>query len=207
MSPFSSVDNSGRGRGAGEPGGITLSGSAWHTETCHNCNGAGQKRCWTCAGKSYNTCDGCLGSGQLRCYLNLNITWTNHRDECILNNNDNIIPRDRLKLSTGSLLADQIGDRLKPLQCNHIHVDGATNQQQYLNETNQLYLASKKLLEKHNRTYKQEKLLKQRHKVTLIECYVINYEWKQRRGQFVIYGDERKVYIAKYPFKSLCSIT
>lgn len=202
-SAFSQIDKGSRGRGAGEPGGITLSGSAWVSDTCHNCHGAGQKRCWVCAGKSYNHCPGCLGSGQLRCYLNLCITWANHRDESTLNNSDNIVPKDRLKLSTGLLLADEIGDRLKPLKCDHL--DGATGQR--LNETNQLFLASKKLLEKHNQTYKQEKLLQQRHRVTQIECYVINYEWKQRRGHFVIYGDERKVYIAKYPFKSLCSIT
>lgn len=202
-SAFSQVDSGARGRGAGEPGGITLSGSAWVSDTCHNCHGAGQKRCWACAGKSYNHCHGCLGSGQLRCYLNLSITWANHRDESTLNNSDNIVPKDRLKLSTGLLLADEIGDRLKPLKCDHI--DGATGQR--LDETNQLFLASKRLLEKHNQTYKQEKLLQQRHRVTQIECYVINYEWKQRRGHFVIHGDERKVYIAKYPFKSLCSIT
>jgi len=47
----------------------------------------------------------------------------------------------------------------------------------------------------------------QRHKVTQIKAHVVGYEWKQRRGHFVIYGDESKVYIAKYPFKSICNIS
>jgi len=43
--------------------------------------------------------------------------------------------------------------------------------------------------------------------VTQIKAHVVGYEWKQRRGHFVIYGDESKVYIAKYPFKSICNIS
>lgn len=151
-----------RGKGVGEPGGITSSGasntfgSAWVTESCHFCHGAGQKRCLMCAGKSYNHCAGCLGSGQLRCFLNLNITWINHRDEIILNNSDNIIPKDRLRLCSGLMLVHEISENLLPLNC--ATIDGATGR---IEETNQLSSVSKKLLDKHKQTYRQERLIKQ----------------------------------------------
>lgn len=149
---------------ANEPGGITssgansTSGSAWVTESCHFCHGAGQKRCLMCAGRSYNVCQGCLGAGQLRCYLNLNITWINHREESILNNSDNIIPRERLRLCNGLLLADEVGDssNLSPLRLSR--VDGATGRP---DELNQLNLVSKKLIDKHKQTYNKERLIKQ----------------------------------------------
>lgn len=203
-------DSDGRGRygeqaaSAGSSSGLgsSATGSAWVTESCHFCHGAGQKRCWVCAGKSYNHCLGCAGAGKLRCYLTINITWLNHRDEIILNNSDNIIPRDRLRLCSGLLLADETDDQLRPL--NKQHIDGATGR---VEETNQLHAASRKLLDKHYRAYKGERLIKQNQRLTQIQCHVVGYEWKRRRGQFVIYGNEKKVYIAKYPFKSICSIT
>lgn len=149
-------------RNYGEPGGITNGtggGSglgSWTTESCHNCHGAGQKRCWVCAGKSYNHCSACLGTGKLRCFLQLIVTWINHRDESLLNNSDNIIPKDRLRLCSGLLLADEIGDKLEPLSRQRI--DGATG---CFEESNQLQLASRKLLEKHRANYHQERLIKQ----------------------------------------------
>lgn len=159
----SSITSSSRMKG-NEPGGITNNGggisssfgSAWVTESCHFCHGAGQKRCLMCAGKSYNHCAGCLGSGQLRCYLNLNITWINHRDEIILNNSDNIIPKERLHLCSGIMLLDEINEALAPLSFESI--DGATGR---IEETNQLHIVSKKLLDKHKQTYRQERLIKQ----------------------------------------------
>jgi len=302
-----------------EPGGISQTGGAsgWQSESCQFCHGAGQKRCWICAGRAYQTCTACAGTGQLRCFLNLNVSWLNHRDESVLNNSDNIIPRDRLKLSSGLLLLDQTAARLQPLessfslyaadlllssaggaqapraghspgphrelseaqfaapppegatsapaaahhcaqsaglqsaqcaqsagaQCaqsagpqatqsagtqsgatlastpsstfnSNSNSTSATPTQAHLSqlikatELNQLHSASTKLLERHQQAHaKQERLLRQRHRITQIECFVVNWEWKRRRGHFVIYGDERKVYIAKYPFKSICSIT
>ena len=200
-----------------EPGGVTQSAGAasgWQAESCHFCHGAGQKRCWICAGRAYNSCLACAATGQLRCSLSVNITWLNHRDESILNNADSIIPRDRLRLSSGLLLADQIGLQLDPLSlppgvASQISppAAAAAGCTSPASQTDQLRLTSLRMLERHARSYRAERLIKQRHKVTQIECFVVQWEWKRRRGHFVIYGDERKVYIAKYPFKSICNIT
>lgn len=181
-----------------------LRASAWITESCHFCHGAGQKRCWVCAGKSYNHCPGCSGSGQLRCYLNLHIIFLNHRDEIILNNSDSVIPRDRLRLCKGQLLLDQTENHLEPLA--EQQLPNPTSELSKLNEADQLKTTSLKMLEKHYQTYRNERLVKQRHRLTLIESHIIGYEWKKVRGSFVTYGDEGKVYIAKYPFKSICNI-
>lgn len=160
---FLSSSSSNSKRNYGEPGGITGGSgngggglSAWTTESCHFCHGAGQKRCWICAGKSYNYCAACLGSGKLRCYLQLIVTWINHRDETSINNSDNIIPKERLRLCSGLLLADEIGDKLEAL--NRQRIDGATGR---FEESNQLHLASKKLLDKHKTAYRQERFIKQ----------------------------------------------
>ena len=148
------------GRRPEERGGISGSssgqGTAWLTESCHFCHGAGQKRCWVCAGKSYNHCLACSGLGQLRCYLNLTVTWINHRDESILNNSDNIIPRERLRLSSGLVIADETGNRLSALA--RARIDGATGR---VEDANQLHLASRKLLDKHAQLYRSERLIKQ----------------------------------------------
>lgn len=135
------------------------SNSAWSstTESCHFCHGAGQKRCWVCAGKSYNHCSACAGAGRLRCYLNLNITWLNHRDECILNNSDSIIPRDRLRLCSGLQILDETGEpQLRPLDRGRL--DGATK---HLDEVEHLRAASKRLRDKHRHAYRDERFLKQ----------------------------------------------
>lgn len=201
--------------------GFSNSLGGWSTESCSTCHGAGQKRCWVCAGKSYNNCPGCIGTGSLRCFLTLTVSWLNHCDDVIINNSDQIIPKERLRICSGLLLVDQVEDRLKPLKSTTLAAAKGDDdsllcrpnqlQQQQLNEgcraeAEQLHLASKHLLEKHRNTYKCEKFLKQRHKVTQIECHIVSYEWKQRYGQFVIYGEERKVYIGKYPFKSFCNL-
>lgn len=192
----------------------------WNTESCATCHGAGQKRCWACAGRGFNNCPACAGAINLRCFLTLTVSWISHRDNVIINNSDQIIPKERLRVCSGLLLVDQIEDRLGPLELDlSVGVAGAENGcdanctankeaqcDSWRAEAEQLQVVSKQLLEKHRHAYRSEKLLKQRHKVTKIECHVVSYEWKQRRGQFVIYGEERKVYIGKYPFKSLCNI-
>lgn len=188
--------------------------SGWFQESCSTCHGSGQKRCWVCAGKSYNNCPGCAGLGSLRCFLKLTVSWLSHCDDVIINNSDQIIPKERLRVCSGLLLVDQVEDRLKPL--NLVSETSSQQQQQPQQqrrpdssqraEAEQLQLASKQMLDKHRNAYKNEKFLKQRHKVTQIECHIVSYEWKQRHGQFVIYGEERKVYIGKYPFKSFCNL-
>lgn len=101
------------GGGASSSGRRCMDNSAsWQVEPCSYCRGSGQKRCWICAGRSYNTCQACAGAGQLRCYMRLIVTWLTHRDEQIINNSDNVIPRDRLKLSIGKTLLDETRDEV-----------------------------------------------------------------------------------------------
>lgn len=238
-------------RSYGEPGGITSSSgtsssgggflsssSAWATESCHLCHGAGQKRCWICSGRAYIACQACHGSGKLRCYLNMVVTWINHRDEFLLNLDDNVIPKDRLKLSSGLCIAQEEADQLRPIS--ELKVESAlrklrppearghftsvaadADEGTTLNSNNAnniranfsrdsilLNANSRKLLERHQSQHlQQERLVRQRHRVVKIECFIVRYELKKRSGHFVIYGDERKIYIAKYPFKSICNIT
>lgn len=238
--------------GGGITGATASHASPWQTESCSYCHGAGQKRCWTCAGRAYLTCTGCAGAGQVRCYLQLSITWLNHRDELLLNNNDSILPRDRLRLASGYLLIDEIGSpRLSPLNEKdvlsklelpatdgatdlvpevHNHTDKAASYK--YNSTNlgsttsnsrsghqrnskndplqqvaAIQAASARMIERHKTSFKGERFIKQRQKLTQIECFIVRYDWKRRQGHFVIYGNERKVYIGKYPFKSICNIT
>lgn len=204
-SPFYSSEYNSRRDNSDYEASSGLKATAWLTESCHFCHGAGQKRCWICAGKSYNHCPGCLGSGQLRCYLNLHVSFINHRDEGFLNNPDSIIPKDRLRLCKGRVLMDEVKDHLNPMD--NFNIPEFSGKQSNADETNQLRETSRNMIEKHYQTYRNERLIKQKHRLTLIECHIVGYEWRKRKGNFVIYGDERKVYIAKYPFKSICNIT
>lgn len=225
----SSSANADSKRFYGEPGGITggsgstahplssgSSSSGWATESCHFCHGAGQKRCWICSGRAHVQCQLCAGSGQLRCYLRLIVTWLNHKDEFTLNDEDNVIPKERLRLSSRLIILDETSDKLEA-GLDRARLDGVLvrNQQAEVGGTQPptrdstlLDLGSRKLLERHRAQFEQqERLVKQRQRVTKVDCFIVNYEWKRRKGHFVIYGDERKVYIAKYPFKSICNIT
>lgn len=233
--------SSGSVSGGGGGGSSASAASAgWLAESCHFCHGAGQKRCWVCAGRAYTPCQACAGACQLRCYLGLTYTWLNHRDEAVLNNDDAIIPRERLRLAQGELLLDEQARSLEPLgrarllactpdaaatatatattdiHSNLISTADATappppnksHAHVAEPEAQLVCAASKRLIDKHAQAYaKQERMLQQRHTVQRVTCHLVHYEWKQRRGHFVVYGNDRKLYIAKYPFKSICNIT
>lgn len=86
------------------------SSSSYQIDSCSYCHGSGQKRCWICAGRSFTTCTACQGVGQLRCFMRIVATWQTLKDEAIINNTDNVIPRERIRLSSGKTLVDNISD-------------------------------------------------------------------------------------------------
>ncbi|GIY72491.1 protein SSUH2 [Caerostris extrusa] len=52
-------------------------------EMCDSCNGTGFDRCFTCSGTGQVKCKTCDGKGSLKGFVELTISWTNHKDDYI----------------------------------------------------------------------------------------------------------------------------
>ena len=59
--------------------------------------------------------------------------------------------------------------------------------------------ASSMLVNKHENTFADQRIVRQRHQVRIVPVTHIFYEWKNRPYSFYIYGYENKVYLQKYP--------
>lgn len=83
------------------------------SETCHHCHGGGKRRCLKCKGTGFIICQGCRGQAKVRCYMKLSIVLNNHKKESIINNdNETIIPDDRLKLASGCKIFEQTAPKV-----------------------------------------------------------------------------------------------
>ncbi|GIX85838.1 protein SSUH2 [Caerostris extrusa] len=52
-------------------------------------------------------------------------------------------------------------------------------------------MASVQLIKYHAKQYKDEKVLKQRHRVCIIPIASVRYQWKKHEGLFYVYGNEK----------------
>lgn len=182
------------------------SDSPWIIKTCHFCHGIGQNRCTKCGGKSHAKCELCQGSGNLRSYLNLDTIISDNSDDQVITNPD-LVPTKLLRLCTGQLLFEQSASRLKPLNLgDKDSLAGENGKQDCETIMENVRLASRKLLKNHHKMHRDKLMIRQRHSLVRIDCYLVRYQWRRKSGQFVIYGNERKIFIDKYPFKSCCNI-
>lgn len=180
--------------------------SPWLAEACQTCNGYGKMRCSDCHGRSRQTCRQCQGSGSLKYFLNLKIIRNDHCDRKIINNLEPKLTANLLQLCDSDTLLEDSGVRLIPLKMGSRKVEISGPNVDISELEGKIFETSRKLLEKHKRIYPEGLMLKQRHKLSRINCYIVKYDWKQKEGQFVIYGNDRSVYIDEYPFRGLCGM-
>lgn len=182
---------------------ISLS-SPWLSESCHSCHGGGQQRCLDCSGRSSVSCKPCNGTGSLRCFLNLDIIRCKHFDFKTINNNDGdqtlLIPENKLRSSSGTVIADFCGAQLAPM------FDGRINESMDEETSEKIKEISRKLLKKHDRVHTDELIIEQRHKLIQFECFVVTYSYKNKIKTFIIYGKEQRVQLSDFPFRSICNI-
>lgn len=189
------------------PSGNPPNGSecAWISKTCYLCHGVGQNRCTKCSGKSHSKCELCQGSGSLRSYLNLDTIISEHADDELIANRE-LVPGKLLRLCTGHLLLEQSASRLNPLKLTDRDSLATERPQDCEAIMENIRLASRKLLKNHDKLHRDKLMIRQRQSLARVDCYLVRYQWRSKSGQFVIYGNERKVFIDKYPFKSCCNI-
>lgn len=154
-------------------------------ETCNHCNGNGRTRCSKCNGTGQIKCKTCDCKGSLKCYVKLTATWKNHKDDFIVEHSN--MPDELIRDVTGDIAFEEQYPRVWPV--NHF--------QPNINE------ASNQLIQKHSQAFQLERILQQRHRVRIIPVAEVKYSWKDKNGEFYVYGFENKVYFPDYP-QSCC---
>ncbi|XP_067120458.1 protein SSUH2 homolog [Centruroides vittatus] len=154
-------------------------------DTCNHCNGSGRHRCNKCNGTGLVKCRTCSGKGSLKCYVKLTATWKNHVDDFIVEQTS--LPDQLIRDVTGHVAFEEQQLRVWPINHFQPSINDASNQ----------------LVQKHNQAFQMERILQQRHKVRIVPVAEVKYNWKDRSGQFFVYGFENKVYFPDYP-QSCC---
>ncbi|CAL1270478.1 unnamed protein product [Larinioides sclopetarius] len=155
---------------------------------CVKCDGSGERTCWDCNGDEDVDCRVCGGSGEMKTYTQLLVVWCNHVDDYIVEKGSSL-KGHRLRCATGVTVCEEEGLTLMPLT--HFPITAVS-------------LASVELIKRHAKKYKDEKVLKQRHRVFIIPVATVRYQWKKHEGTFYVYGNERLVHFPDYPQKCYC---
>ncbi|XP_042896179.1 protein SSUH2 homolog isoform X2 [Parasteatoda tepidariorum] len=166
---------------------ITLTTGS-ETKDCLQCTGTGQRKCWKCSGEGMAMCKTCSGTGQIKCYLRVTIKWMNHLDDHVVEKVA-ALSGDRIRTASGDIVCQEEGNSLLPLT----HFPDTT-----------VNMASVQLLQKHESSFPSEKVLKQRHRVSIVPVSSVNYSWRRHEGLFYVYGYERRVYAPDYPHVCAC---
>ncbi|XP_055943699.1 protein SSUH2 homolog isoform X2 [Argiope bruennichi] len=158
------------------------------TKDCLHCTGSGQRKCWKCGGEGMAVCKVCSGTGQIRCFIRLTIKWSNHMDDHVVERVSNL-DDDKIRNVSGEIVCQEEETTVLPLT----HFPDMT-----------VSMASAQLLQNHASSFPEEKVLKQRHKVSIVPVTSVRYKWKNREGLFHIYGFEQRVYAPDYPQTCCC---
>ncbi|XP_055945870.1 protein SSUH2 homolog isoform X2 [Argiope bruennichi] len=155
---------------------------------CIKCDGSGERTCWDCNGDEDVDCKVCGGAGEMKTYTRLLVIWCNHVDDYIVEKGS-ALKGHRLRLATGINVCEEEDLTLMPLT--HFPITAVS-------------MASVELIKRHAKKYKDEKVLKQRHRVFIIPVATVRYQWKKHEGTFYVYGNERLVHFPDYPQKCCC---
>ncbi|GIY31578.1 protein SSUH2 [Caerostris darwini] len=155
---------------------------------CVKCQGSGERTCWVCNGDEEVGCKTCGGAGEMKSYIRLLVIWDNHVDDYIVEKGT-ALRAHRIRCVSGINVCEEEGVTLLPLT----HFPNST-----------VTMASVQLIKYHAKQYKDEKVLKQRHRVSIIPIASVRYQWKKHEGLFYVYGNERCVYVPDYPQKCCC---
>ncbi|XP_067119626.1 protein SSUH2 homolog [Centruroides vittatus] len=152
------------------------------SEKCQQCLGTGKKKCWKCNGESLLICKLCQGSGQIKCYIQLIVSWINHKGEEI--SEEPTISKEKLRTVSGQIIFQEEQTNVWPIL--HFHNEAVNR-------------SSEKLINTHKNIFSNEKCLMQRHQVKTIPITTVNYIWRRESGFFTIYGLEKVIYAPHFP--------
>ncbi|KAG8184819.1 hypothetical protein JTE90_004917 [Oedothorax gibbosus] len=153
---------------------------------CVKCQGSGERTCWQCNGDEDVRCKTCSGAGEMKSYLRLLVIWTNHVNDYIVEKGS-ALKAHRLRRVTGKILTQEEGPKVLPLT----HFPNSA-----------VRAASVQLIQHH--AFADEKVLKQRQRLSIIPVAAVRYRWTNHEGLFHVYGNEHCVYVPDYPQKCCC---
>lgn len=152
--------------------------------TCRTCSGTGRKGCVSCSSSGKVKCRRCEGSGKVLQFVEMLVTWQVTTDNFVSSPPSYGLTDRQVMQATGSLLLDDLDERVKPLQ-------------DFPDE--KVERASYDAIRKNSSVTKR--ILKQRQSVRGIPLFSVSYAMEGKgRGQFVIFGEgERQVHFPNYP--------
>jgi len=161
--------------------------------TVHTEEGPVQQRCWVCGGDGKVKCGRCLGKGKIQCptckgwkqmkiYTVLKVKFKNHKSEYIYEKTD--MPDELIKKVSGESAFTQELDLVWPITDYPV---------------NEINVNSQEMIKKHEDKYKEQRFLKQRQNLIAVPVTQVDYKFDDKKDEFYVYGNERKVYCEKYP--------
>ncbi|GBM60969.1 Protein SSUH2 [Araneus ventricosus] len=150
---------------------------------CRGCDGSGKRSCMECLFKGgMLECKTCKGNGKMMYEKQLIISRKVHADDFISYSSN--LPANLIQDADGQELLSESGNRVEP-------ISSALNRA--INEV------SSALIVKHNQTLTDEKIIAQRHSLRAVPYTKVSYTWRNKKGEFYIYGLQKKVYFQEYP--------
>ncbi len=175
--------------------GRTTTRTETYTESCGRCGGDGRVTCSTCGGTGVVTCSTCNGARRLRQFKNLNIVWTNHVSEEVIEKSD--LPDELVSGAQGTVLLKEEEDRVSEMP------EGAGGPFRGTTRVNtEVHRAANRLLRSH-RFPQSETLHRQRLVVRGVPVHEAHYAWGKETRRFWVFGLEEQVYAPSYPLSIL----
>lgn len=151
-------------------------------QMCHHCHGDGRERCHTCGGDGRITCDECDGYRNIKSYIQLTVTFTNHKVDHIIERSD--MPDELVRHVSGDIIFEQVLPQVWPITAYPVPE---------INDN------SVRLVNQHKGAFPNERQLQQRQQLRAVPVTEAHYEWNDVKTRFWVYGLEKKVEAPDYP--------
>ncbi|KAG5836579.1 protein SSUH2 homolog [Anguilla anguilla] len=160
-------------------------------DQCNHCNGRGRENCSACHGHGSKECDACRGKRQLHVYIQLNVKWTNNKDDFVVEQSSGL-KVENLNSVSGKELFKDTQYLVFPVMG---FPDPAVGQ------------AAERLVREHQNKYSQSaRILQQRQTIELIPITKVTYKWKGGTHTYFVYGNEFLVSTEDYPATCCCTV-
>ncbi|KAI1308954.1 Protein SSUH2 -like protein [Halotydeus destructor] len=162
-----------------------------YTRTCFTCQGRGRVNCTWCYGRGrcmqchgYATvvCTTCRGTLYTKHFVQMFTTWTVRTLETVANTTG--LPERKVNKADGYVVAQQRAPRVNKLTNFPSSVICETSSQ---------------LIDISLSQFPEERILEQRHSVKVVPVARVSFTAGSRKGSFLVYGKERRVYFPDGP--------
>ncbi len=161
-----------------------------YTTTCATCGGDGRVTCGTCGGTGWVTCSTCTGARRLKHFRRMDVTWTTHTSEHIIEKSD--LPDELVSDARGTVLLQEEENIIRP------QAEGGGGPFRGAMRVNpDVHRAANQLIERHR--FPDEKLHRQRLTVRGVPVHEASYAWGKETRRFWVVGLDEQVHAPRYP--------